>query len=147
MHKLMNVIHAADIIKFGSGVKEVLARTFGSIDKMLDGMKYPQNFRVLRMLVKKWFLGVVQEPEVISFTRFIEVLEVRASCSRTTKMWTYNGDHNHHVKTMIIMMNLSRGGHEGDWALHLSQQKPCSLISALLAATTMHAMAPSTSIK
>ena len=50
--------------------------------------------------------------------------------------------HNHHVKTVIIMMNLSRGGHEGDWSL-----KPCSLISALMAATTMHGMAPSTSIR
>ena len=88
---LMNFIHAAAIIKAGSGVKEVLARTFGSIDKMLDGMKYPQHFRAIRMLVGKLFRDVVQEPEVISFTRLIEVLEVRASCSRTTKVWTDNG--------------------------------------------------------
>ena len=44
MHMLMNFIHAAGIIKAGSGVKEVLAGTFGSIDKMLDGMKYPKPF-------------------------------------------------------------------------------------------------------
>ena len=117
---LMNFIHATAIIKTGSGMKEVIAGTFGSIDKMLNGMKYPQHFRALRMLVKKLFRDVVQEPEIISFTRLIEVLEVRASCSRTTTtMWTDNCDHNHHVKTVIIMMNFSRGGHEGDWALHL----------------------------
>ena len=79
------------IIKAGSGVKEVLAGTFGSIDKMLDGMKYPQHFRALRMLVEKLFRDVVHESEVISVTRLIEVLEVRASCCRTTKMWTDNG--------------------------------------------------------
>ena len=99
---LMNFMHAAAIIKAGSGVKDFLAGTFGSIDKMLDGIKYPQHFRALRMLVEKLFRDVVQEPEVISFTRLIEVLEVR-----------------HHVKTVITMMNFSRGGHEGDWTLHL----------------------------
>ena len=69
--------------------------------------------------MEKLFRGVVREPEIISFTRLIEVLEVRARCSRTTKIWTNNGDHNHHVKTVIIMMNGSRGGHEGNWALRL----------------------------
>ena len=87
----MNFIEAAAIIKAGSGVKEILAGTFGSIDKMLNGMKYSQNFRALRMLVEKLFRDVVQEPEVISFTRLIEVLQVRASSSRTTKLWTDNG--------------------------------------------------------
>ena len=86
MHILMHFIHTAAIIKAGSGVKVVLAGTFGSINKMLDGMKYPQHFRAQRMLVEKLFCDVVQEPEVISFTRLIEVLEVRASCSMTTKM-------------------------------------------------------------
>ena len=119
MHMFMNFIHAAAIIKAGSGVKAVLAVTFGSIDKMLNGMKYPQIFRALKTLVEKLFRDVVQEPEVISFTRPIEVLEVRTSCSRTTKIWTNNGDHNHHVKTVIIIMNVSCGGHEGNWALRL----------------------------
>ena len=86
MHILMHFIHTAAIIKAGSGVKVVLAGTFGSINKMLDGMKYPQYFRAQRMLVEELFCDVVQEPEVISFTRLIEVLEVRASCSMTTKM-------------------------------------------------------------
>ena len=98
MHMLMNFIHATAIIKAGSGMKEDLAGTLGSIDKMLNGMKWK-----------------VEKSEVISFTRLIDVLEVRASCSMTTKLWSDNGDHNHHVKT--VMMNFSRGGYEGDWAL------------------------------
>jgi len=114
MHMLMNFIHATAVIMSGSGMKEILAGTFGSVEKMLSGKKYPQNFRALRMLVEELLRDVVLMPEVTSFTRLIEVLEARASCSRTTKMWTDNL-----VKTVIIMMNFSRAGHEGDWALHL----------------------------
>ncbi len=47
MHMLMNFIHTIAIIMAGSGMKEILAVTFGSIDKMLSGKKYPQNFRAL----------------------------------------------------------------------------------------------------
>ena len=99
----------------GSGIKEILAGTFGSVDKMLNGKKYPQNFRALRMLVEEVLRDVVQMPEVTSFNNLIKVLDARASCSRTTKMWTDNL-----VKTVIIMMNFSRAAHEGDWALHLT---------------------------
>jgi hypothetical protein len=66
------------------------------------------------MLVEELLCDVIQKPDVISFTRLTEVLEARASCSRTTKMWTDNL-----VKTVIIIMNFSSGGHEGHWAFHL----------------------------
>ena len=72
---LMNFIHATAIIMADSGMKEVLARTFGSVDKILKGKKYPQNFRALRMLVVEVIRDVVQELDVISFTRLIAVLE------------------------------------------------------------------------
>ena len=98
----------------GSGMKEVLASTFGSIDKMLSGKKYPQNFRALRMLVEELLCDVVQVQGVTSFSSLIEVLNARSSRSRTAKMWTDNL-----VKAVIIMMNFFRAGHEGDWDLHL----------------------------
>jgi len=81
MHMLMNFIHATAIIIAGSGMKEVLAGTFGSVDKMLNGKKYPQNFRALRMLVEELLRDAVQEPEVISFTRLIEVFEARPAAA------------------------------------------------------------------
>ena len=71
----------------GSGMKEVLVGTFGSVDEMLNGKKYPQNLCALRMLVEELLRDVIQEPDVISFTRLIEVLEAGASCSRNTKLW------------------------------------------------------------
>ena len=51
---------------------------------------------------------------VTSFIRLVELLEARAGRNRTSKMWTENL-----VKTVIIIMNFSRGGHEGNWVLHL----------------------------
>ena len=98
MHMLMNFIHAIAIIMAGSGMREILAGTFGSIDKMLSGKKYPQNFRALRMLVEEILQEIVQMDGVSSFGCLIKVLEDRASRSRTVKLWTDN-----RVKAVIIM--------------------------------------------
>jgi len=56
MHTLMNFIHATAIIMAGSGMKEVLTGTFGSVDKMLSRKKYPQNFHALRRLWRSCFV-------------------------------------------------------------------------------------------
>ena len=114
MHMLMNFIHAMAVIMAGSGMKEVLASTFGTVDKMLNGKKYPQNFRALRMLVEELLRSALQIQGATSFDHLIQVLDACSSSSRTAKMWI-----NNLVKTVIIMMNFSRAGHEGDWALHL----------------------------
>ncbi len=66
------------------------------------------------MLVEEVLRGIVTADGVTSFTRLIDELDVRASRSRTAKLWTDNL-----VKAVIIMMHYSRAGHEGDWALHL----------------------------
>ena len=57
---------------------------------------------------------MLQIQGVTSFDHLIQVLDARSSSSRTAKMWI-----NNLVKTVIIMMNFSRAGHEGDLALHL----------------------------
>ena len=66
------------------------------------------------MLVEELLRDVVQKQGVASFAHLIETLNARACRSRTTKMWTDNL-----VKTVIIMLNFSCGGHEGDSSLHL----------------------------
>ena len=87
IHMLMNFIHAIAIIMAGSSMKDILAGTFGSIDKMMSGKKYPQHSRALSMLVEYVLRGVVQKRQgVTSFVRLIELLEARAARSRTTKM-------------------------------------------------------------
>ena len=81
MHMLMNFIHTIAIIMAGSGMKEILAVTFGSIDKMLSGKKYPQNFRVLRMLVEEMLRSVVLIQGVTSICSPHRI-------TRSPKMWT-----------------------------------------------------------
>ena len=79
MHMLMNFIHAISTIMAGSGLKEILASSFGSVDKMLSGKKYPQNFRALRMVVEELLRSLVQEEQFTSFTSMIQCLDQRAS--------------------------------------------------------------------
>ena len=43
IYMIMNVIHATDGIMAGSEMNEILAGTFGSVEKMLSGKKYPQK--------------------------------------------------------------------------------------------------------
>ena len=43
MHMVMNVIHATAVIMAGSKMNEILVGTFGSVEKMLSGKKYPQK--------------------------------------------------------------------------------------------------------
>ena len=47
----------------GSGMNEILARTFGSVEKMLSGKKYPHKFRAIRMLVAEILqcVGLLEE--------------------------------------------------------------------------------------
>ena len=43
MHMVMNVIHATAVIMARSEMNEILAGTFGSVEKMLSGKKCPQK--------------------------------------------------------------------------------------------------------
>ena len=53
MHYLMSYIGSIGTLMAGTGMKEILEKTFGGVPKMLLGKKYPQNLRALRMLVEK----------------------------------------------------------------------------------------------
>ena len=66
MHMLMNFIHAMAIFMEGSGLRDILAGTFGSVDKILNGKKYPQNFRALRLLVVELLRYIVEREHVNS---------------------------------------------------------------------------------
>ena len=53
MHFLMDFVSCIGTLVADSGLKEILSTTFGSIDKMLQGKKYPQNVRALRLLTEE----------------------------------------------------------------------------------------------
>ena len=83
---------------------------------MLSGKKYPQNFRALRMLVEELIQCLLQEEHVSSFFDLIRLLDDRSSRKRTTRLWIDNV-----IKTTLIMMNVSRAGHEADTSLTFFQ--------------------------
>ena len=112
---LMNFGHAVSLIMGGSGLKEILAGTFGSVDKILSGKKYPQNFRSLCMVAEVVLQTVLHEEGISSFNELLSALDKHAVGSRTAKLWRDN-----FIKPVIIMMSFSRAAHEGDWFLHLS---------------------------
>ena len=60
------------------------AGKFGSVEKMLSGMKYPQNCRAIRKLVEEMLQCILEG--VDSFSHLIMVLDVRASHRKTTKL-------------------------------------------------------------
>ena len=100
-----------------SGLKEILSTTFGSIDKMLQGKKYPHNVRALRLLTEELLRPVLEKhnARLTSMDDLENVLDELADQSRTTKMWVDNV-----IKPTFLMMRFCRASHKGDWPLHIA---------------------------
>ena len=112
MHMLMSFVGSIGNLLMDSGVEEVLKSTFGSVQHMLSGKKYPQNTRALRILTEEILrphIGGVQ-----SFPELMDMLDSRASDSPTTKLWVDNL-----IKPCFVIMAYVRAEREGDWPLHL----------------------------
>ncbi len=99
MHMMMNFIHAIGIIMAGSGLKEILSSAFESVDKLLSGKMYPQNFRAFRMIAEELLCSVVKLEAVNTSYALIDYLDSLSIKSRTTKHWTDN-----FIKPVMIMM-------------------------------------------
>ena len=111
MHFLMDFVGCIGTLMADSGLKEILATTFGSVDKMLQGKKYPQNVRALRLLTEELLRPVFEKynARVNSMDDLENVLDELAAQSRTTKMWVNNV-----IKPTFLMMRFCRASHEGD---------------------------------
>ena len=60
MHVLMDFVSCIGTLMAVSGLKNILCGTFGSVDKMLEGKKYPQNIRALRLLTEELLRPIVE---------------------------------------------------------------------------------------
>ena len=103
-----------------SGLKEILSTTFGSIDRMLQGKKYPQNVRALRFLTEELIRPLFEnDNQHLTIMDDLEkIIDELADQSRTTKMWVNNIN-----KPTFLMMMFCRASHEGDWPLHIQTAK------------------------
>ena len=114
MHLLMDFVACIGTLSTDCGLKEVLTTTFGSVEKMLSGKKYPQNVRALRLLVEELLRPVIEIDTITSMEDLEKELEQRSSQSRTTKMWV-----DIIIRPVLIIMLYCRASHENDWLLHL----------------------------
>ena len=53
MHFLMSFIGCCGTLMANSGLDDLLKSAFGSVEKMLSGKNFPQNFRALRMIIEE----------------------------------------------------------------------------------------------
>ena len=116
MHFLMDFVSCIGTLMASSGLKEILSSTFGSVDKMLQGKKFPQNIRAFRLLTEELLRPLFENSNVpLNNENELEnELDWLASESRTAKLWV-----DMIIKPTFLMMRFCRASHEGDWALHI----------------------------
>ena len=100
-----------------SGLKEILASTFVSVDKMLIGKKFPQNIRALRLLAEELLRPVFEKHHetLHCMNDLILLLNKLADQCKTSKLWIDNL-----IKPNFLIMKYCRASHEGDNLLHIS---------------------------
>ena len=116
MHFLMDFVEAVGTLCAGSGLTDILKSTFGSVEKMLEGKKYPQNVRALRMLSEELLRPILlSQTDVQSMTDLYNLLDDISQQSKTSQMWV-----DVVIKPTLLMMLFLRADHEGDFALHIT---------------------------
>ena len=91
-----------------------ISKQINQIWQALSGKKYPKKLSFTRNVIEIGASWWCADTRRTLFVRLVELLETIAGRSRTTNTWTYNL-----VKTVIIIMNFSHEGREGNWVLHL----------------------------
>jgi hypothetical protein len=112
MHFLMDFVSCIGTLMADSGLSNILCGTFGSVDKMLQGKKYPQNIRALRLLTEELLRPIVENKELNNMADLENVLADLSTKSRTTKAWTELV-----IKPTLLIMQFTRATHEPDYAL------------------------------
>ena len=88
MHFLMDFVGSIGTLMADSGLKDILSTTFGSVDKMLQGKKYPQNVRALRLLTEELLRPVLEklDMQLANMDDLEKVLDELSAESRTMKL-------------------------------------------------------------
>ena len=112
MHLLMSFVGCIGTFMSNSGLEDLLCAAFGGVSKMLAGEKFPQNCRALRLLTEELLRGLL--PGIDSFGELLQLLDIMASKSMTTKLWLENL-----IKPTFFIILYVRAECEADWPLHL----------------------------
>ena len=81
---------------------------------MLNGKKFPQNMRAMRLVVEELLRPVFDTEDLTSYRDLETVLEDLARENRTAKDWV-----DCLIRPVFIMMVYVRAEREADWSLHI----------------------------
>lgn len=114
IHALMSFVGAVGSLMAESGLSSVLSEAFGGVAKMLQGKKFPQNVRALRMMTEEVLRSLIVDGNIVTADDLSRALDHIAGQSRTAKLWVEVL-----VKPVLLMLMYIRAEREGDWLLHL----------------------------
>lgn len=114
MHMLMSFVGCIGHLMEGSGLAQIMETTFGGVEKLLSGKKYPQNVRALRLVVEELLRPFLIRTDMLTMKELNGTLAALSSCSKTTKLWV-----DCLIRPVFIIMTFIRAERAGDWPLHL----------------------------
>ena len=111
-HTIMSFCGSVGKLMMDSGLSEILRSTFGGVEKMLLGKKYPHNVRAFRLLAEEILRKHIRE--IDSFEELETWMADLSTKSKTAKLWL-----DCFIRPVLIMMAFIRAERESDWPLHL----------------------------
>ena len=108
----MDFVSCIGTLMADSGLKEILRTTFGSMDKMLEGKKYPLIIHALRLLSEELLQPLFKKNELSVMGDLETLLQDILAKSKTSKAWIELV-----IKPTFLIMQFIRATHEPDYAL------------------------------
>ena len=118
MHMLMSFLGSIGSLMKGTGLEEIMAKVFGGVKKMLDGKKYPDNFRALRIMAEELLRDIINPINFETTDDLVKHLFEDLKESKTSQVWI-----NNFLKPLFIAMRYVRAERECEYLLHLSAAK------------------------
>ena len=112
MHLLMSFVGCVGVLMANIGLDDILKSGFNGVQNMLSGKKFPQNARVLCLVMEEVLSKIIERLD--TYEDLITSLETLSEQSKTTKLWV-----DCLIKPVLLMMVFVRAEREGDWPLHL----------------------------
>ena len=114
MHFIMNIIGCIGTLALDSGLFNILSSAFAGVEKMMQGKKYPQNFRALVLLTEE-LLQPILHPDssqgliISSMGELQRHLDDLGTRSRTAKFWI-----DVVIRPILLCMKYTRAEREGN---------------------------------
>ena len=102
----------------GTGLEEIMSKVFGGVKKMLDGKKFPHNFRALRIVAEELLREVINLNSYETTDDLINGLYENLEASETSKVWI-----NNFLRPLFIAMRFVRAEKSSEFLLHISAVK------------------------